>query len=273
VSEQWRAEIEVDEALARELIETQWPAFSGATMRPFGAGWDNSAYLVDERIVFRFPRRSIAVPLIVHEMTVLPAIAPQLPVPIPSPIYAGSPTEAYPWPFHGYEVLRGEPASDRQLSDNEVAHLASDLGAFLRVLHGIDLAPLDALRRDTFGKLRPELLGIDEEPLQAPDRVVHGDLYARHLLLDERNRLSGVIDWGDLHRGPAAVDLSVVHMMIPHQHREAFFAAYGPVDERSWHFARYRAHHHASFVLRYAASIGDANLHRAAETALSLSGS
>jgi aminoglycoside phosphotransferase (APT) family kinase protein len=271
VSEQWQAEIDVDDRLARVLIEEQWPEFRGAGMQRFGNGWDNSAYLVDDRIVFRFPRRSVAVPLIVHETAVLPAIVPNVPVAIPNPSYAGSPSEAYPWPFQGYALLPGACASERRLSGDELERLAHDLGRFLRALHDIDPAPIDDLRRDTFGKLRPELLRIDQEPLQAPDRVVHGDLYARHLLLDDRNRLCGVIDWGDLHRGPAAVDLAVIHMMIPQRSRDAFFAAYGPVDERSWLFARHRARHHAGFVLRYATSIGDTTLQRAAETALALS--
>lgn len=273
MTEQWTAEIDVDERLARELIEAQWPALRGKSIRRFGEGWDNSAHLLDERTIFRFPRRSIAVPLIAHELAQLPKIAPSLPVAIPNPVYAGSPTPSYPWPFAGYERLPGETACSRHLDENAIVLLAGDLGRFLRALHGIDLTRLDAIRRDTFGKLRPELLGINDAPLQAPDCVVHGDLYARHLLLDERDRLCGVIDWGDLHRGPAAVDFSVIHMMIPPKHHEAFVAAYGAIDERSWYFARHRARHHASFVLRYATSINDENLKRAAETALALSGS
>lgn len=268
---QWHPEIVVDEKLARELVESQWPAFSGAPIRALGEGWDNSAYLADERIVFRFPRRSIAVPLIEHEIAVLPKIAPRLPFAVPNPSFAGARSESYPWPFQGYELLAGEPASSRELSNAQRRELALDLGRFLRALHDIDPETLPGLRQDTFGKMRPELLGIDEPPLAAEDRVVHGDLYARHLLLDEDNRLCGIIDWGDLHRGPAAVDLSVVHMMIPPHHRDAFFDAYGAVDAKTWRFARYRARHHADFVLRYAASIGDTELRRAAEIALEFS--
>jgi aminoglycoside phosphotransferase (APT) family kinase protein len=271
VSEQWRAEIDVDEPLARGLIESQWPQLRGESMRRFGEGWDNSAYLIGERIVFRFPRRTIAVPLIAHEIELLPTLAPELPIAIPNPTYAGVASASYPWPFAGYALLPGETACSRELSDRDRLQLASDLGKFLRALHGIDVAALTGLRRDTFGKMRPELLGIDEPALPFEERVVHGDLYARHLLLDEKNRLCGVIDWGDLHRGPTAVDLSVIHMMIPPIHHDAFFASYGPVDERTWRFARYRARHHARNVLRYAESVGDASLRNAAETALSFS--
>jgi hypothetical protein len=59
--------------------------------------------------------------------------------------------------------------------------------------------------------------------------------------------------------------------MIPPHHHEAFFSAYGDVDEKSWRFARYRARHHAGFVLPYAQSVGDKDLVRAAEIALRFS--
>ncbi len=43
--------------------------------------------------------------------------------------------------------------------------------------------------------------------------LMHGDLYARHLLLDESFQLSRVIDWGDLHAGDGAVDLAVAWLV------------------------------------------------------------
>ena len=45
-----------------------------------GAGWDNTAYLVNGEWVFRFPRRTIAVPLLEAEGRVLPKLAPRLPL-------------------------------------------------------------------------------------------------------------------------------------------------------------------------------------------------
>ena len=120
---------------------------------------------------------------------------------------------------------------------------------------------------DTIGKLDPKRLHVDEAPLEGTLRVVHGDLYARHLLVDQRNRLCGVIDWGDVHYGLPAVDLSVVHMMVPAEFHGAFFAAYGAVDERAWRFARYRARHHATFALESAVARGDARLQQACELA------
>ncbi len=261
----WTPELAVDEPLAQQLVAAQFPQFEATSIRRFGSGWDNAAFLLDERIVFRFPQRAIAAPLLVKELAVLPRIADRLPRAVPSPIYAGRPSDDYPWHFAGYEVLHGATACSRELSDDERHVLATDLGTFLRALHDIDVAPLRAsgLPGDVIDKLAPKRLGLDEPPLDGDLRVVHGDLYARHLLLDDDNRLCGVIDWGDLHAGLPAVDLSVVHMMVPPRFQGAFFAAYGAVDERAWRFARARAQCHAAYTLEYAQAIGDRALEAA----------
>jgi aminoglycoside phosphotransferase (APT) family kinase protein len=266
----WEPEIVVDDRLARNLVETQFPQFTGAPMRRFGSGWDNAAYLVDDRIVFRFPQRSIAAPLMKKELAVLPLLAPRLPISIPAPLYAGVPTTAYPWCFGGYERLPGSTACSRVPSEMERAALAHDLGRFLRALHDVDPAPLReaGLSGDGIGKLDPARLGIDEAPLEGACRVVHGDLYARHLLLDASRRLCGVIDWGDVHYGLPAVDLSIVHMMIPAADHAAFFAVYGPVAPRDWFFARARARHHAGFAGDYADATGDRALRAACDLVL-----
>ncbi|HEY5340219.1 MAG TPA: phosphotransferase [Candidatus Aquilonibacter sp.] len=273
MSRLWTPELLIDEPLARQLVAAQFPQFAGTSIRRFGSGWDNAAFLLDERVVFRFPQRAIAAPLLVKELATLPRIADRLPKPVPKPIYAGRPYDRYPWHFAGYEVLRGATACSRDLSDDERHVLATDLGTFLRALHGIDVAPLraDGLPDDVLGKLAPKRLGLDEPPLDGGLRVVHGDLYARHLLLDDDNRLCGVIDWGDLHAGLPAVDLSVVHMLVPPRFHGAFFAAYGPVDERAWHFARARARCHAAFTLEYAQAVGDRALEAACATTAAFS--
>jgi Ser/Thr protein kinase RdoA (MazF antagonist) len=53
-------------------------------------------------------------------------------------------------------------------------------------------------------------------PTESPARltIVHGDLYARHVLVDERGALSGVIDWGDIHLGDPAIDLAIAHLVL-----------------------------------------------------------
>ncbi len=72
---QWTRDIAIDASLAAAVIGAQFPALRRATVEPFGSGWDNAAFLVDGRFVFRFPVRRIAAPLIEREIAVLLAHA------------------------------------------------------------------------------------------------------------------------------------------------------------------------------------------------------
>jgi hypothetical protein len=54
---EWTPEIVVDEALARRLLGEQFPELEPSELRLAGEGWDNTAWLVDGRFLFRFPRR------------------------------------------------------------------------------------------------------------------------------------------------------------------------------------------------------------------------
>ena len=297
----WTPEVVVDAKRARTMIATRFPELRAERVERLGQGWDNAAYLVDGTAVFRFPQRGIAAPLIATEIAVLPLIAPAVaPVAIPLPRWVGEPDGEYPWRFAGYPLLRGTPVDVMNPDDSALAALARPLGRFLRALHGIDTAPPIAagLPPDLIGRLdmakrlpqvRERLAAlassgavreadaaallerfIAEAPDGPPSRlaVLHGDLYARHVLLDEAGALAGVIDWGDVHLGDPAVDLSVVHELVSAAAHDAFFAEYGPVDERTWRRARWRAIHHAVLVADYGTAIGDAALANGGLTAL-----
>jgi aminoglycoside phosphotransferase (APT) family kinase protein len=269
MSEPWTPDRTVDANEAHSLIATQFPQFAQAPVEHYSQGWDNVAYLVDGKYIFRFPQREVASSLIEREINFLPEIATKVPVQTTAPIFKGNAAQDYPWRFAGYERVPGDTACSRDLSLEQRGALAEDLGHFLHALHSIDPAQFQPpLPNDDIGKLDPKRLQIDEEPLDGKHTVVHGDLYARHLILDDNSRLHGVIDWGDLHYGNPAVDLSVVHMMIPSRYFGRFLDVYGEVDPKTWRFARHRARHHASYCVDYATKKSDEDLLRAAQTAL-----
>ena len=64
----WQPDWVVTSDLAKSLIETAFPALNPASVEEFGVGWDNTVFLVNNSLVFRFPRRRIAVPLIETEI-------------------------------------------------------------------------------------------------------------------------------------------------------------------------------------------------------------
>ncbi|MCA9708816.1 MAG: phosphotransferase, partial [Myxococcales bacterium] len=115
MADPWTPERVVTPREAVALIEAQHPSLAPVRVESLGAGWDNTAYRVDDAWVFRFPKHAAAAALIQAELDVLPAIAERLPLPIPSPRFVGEPTDAYPWPFVGYAMLPGRTACQAAL--------------------------------------------------------------------------------------------------------------------------------------------------------------
>lgn len=248
---EWSPEIVVDEVLTRRLLAEQFPELELGELRLAGEGWDNTAWLVDERWLFRFPRREIALDGVRRELAVLPLLAPLLPLPIPRPVHVGEPSELFPWPFFGSPRVPGRELAEARLDDQARAELAQPLGAFLRTLHTAELdveLPVDPLgRADMVFRVRRARerlaeLGVAppgaEDVLEAalalppPERlaIVHGDLHLRHAFVADR-RLSGVIDWGDVCRADPAIDLVLYWCALPPDGRSDFVAEYGSVPE------------------------------------------
>ena len=295
----WVPEVEVTPQLATALIESQCPALAPARLASMGAGWDNIAYLVNGEWVFRFPRRTIAVGLLETEGRVLPRLGPRLPCPVPAPEWFGRADATYKWPFLGYRRLDGHVASDVDLSDDMRAALAPPLARFLRALHDVPLADAQAwgVPRDAFGYLDPARLeriarpaladlvargtlpdatpwlevleqGVAALPLETPLAVVHGDFYSRHILVDDAGRMTGVIDFGDLHLDHPALDLAVVWTVLPPDARDRFFAIYGEVDDRTKAAARVRTLMSGVAQEAYGRDVGDASIERAGVASL-----
>ena len=295
----WEAECRVDAPLARRLLAAQFPELAELPVRAFGEGWDNAAYLVGDRWVFRFPRRAVAAGLIETELAVLPSIAPRLPLPVPVPRFAGEPSDAFAWPFAGYECLPGAALSRVRLGNGAAKRIAREVGSFLRALHAIDPDTVPKLDIDRIGRLdhsrclpkamerlrELEAAGAVENVNRfeqafeetapgadaGPFVTVHGDLYGRHVLVEDQSRASGVIDWGDVHGGDPAVDLAVAFEAFPPSARDSFASGYGSVGERTWATARYRALYHAAMVAHYGLKTGDDEMLRAGLSGLAWS--
>ena len=196
----------------------------------------------------------MAVPLIAIESRALAWLGPRLPVAIPEPAMLGVPSAAFGHAWYGHPYVEGTTA-DRVAPDAAArAALAPQLGGFLRALHALDPAqaqahgiPRDAFRGDVArmtGLALRRLTQLDGSPWAdrlpaaraqlaaappaAPDAlpvVLHGDLYARHLLLGPGPALVGVIDWGDVNVGDRAVALALAETFLPSAARPAFYGA------------------------------------------------
>lgn len=281
MTHQWTAEEVLEAPLALELIREQFPGLGLSKIRLLGAGWDNTAFIVDEDLIFRFPRREISVSLLETEWSLLPKLALRLPLPIPNPKWRGSPTSRFPWPFIGYQMLTGCTACYANLSEEERGRLAEPIANFLVNLHATppsivsecqiagdnhsridwkiliptiiknieDLSLLNLLENRTKLELLIESLYDLRPPMNSV--VVHGDFYVRHILINESHNLVGVIDWGDIHVGDPAIDLAIAHSFLPKIAHANFRKAYGVISEETWSLALLRAIHSSILLILY----------------------
>ncbi len=289
----WDAEVTVDEALTRRLLEEQFPDLASLPTVLLGSGWDNTVYTVGGEWVFRFPRREVVLPGFRLEIEFLPQLDPLLPSAIPVPELIGEPSEAFSWPFFGARMLPGVELADAPETDREA--LAVELARFLRTLHRDEAVqavgrplPENWTRRadmevrvpyvldklvelDSLWHAPEDVRALIEDarslPPPEPKAVCHGDLHFRHVLVED-GRMSGVIDWIDLCRGEPALDLQIVWSVLPPNARPAFLAEYGDVDDETLLRARVIAFHLGAALLDYGHQEGIPALEREALAAL-----
>lgn len=296
----WEAEVTLEPQVALDLIQEQFPALQASKIAVLGAGWDNTALLVDDQWVFRFPRRQIAVGLIEREYCILPKIAPHLPLAIPVPTLRGTPTARFPWPFTAYQRLPGTTACQADLTDDQRVALARPLAQFLCALHSTPITlgkscrlagnPFTGVNQDklqTGTRLNLEQLlelglledttvfyelldSIDRYELSNRTVICHGDCYVRHLLLNDKRELSGVIDWGDIHLGDPAIDLAIAHSLLPAQAHPLFRETYGDISNDTWKLSRLRALYSSTMLAIYGHHAGDVVIAREGHRTLEL---
>lgn len=208
-------------------------------MTYLGQGWDSTAELIDGWVERR-PRRPEIGPQLVRESVVMPWLAPRLPLPVPVPVVVSrEPLVVRHELVHGDELATWNAVQGRQL------------GEFLLALHGVAVVeavargvgsppvPLDRFRAEVL-PLVPDQGDLLDAIAAAPvDTLVHGDLGPEHVL-GRDGVLTGVIDFGDVHVGDAAIDLAWALHSAPPRFADAVAEAYGvsaELRERSllWH--------------------------------------
>ena len=287
----WRPEREIGSVQARAAVATSGYDGPLDSVEVVAAGWDNTVVLVDGSWIFRFPRRGFALPGIRREIEWLPRLAPHLPVPTPVPCWTGITGEP-PWPFWGARHLPGDELARRPEVDR--GPVAAIVGSFLRTLHALPQAvlPVDPLGRADSAARAPrardvlsqlEALGrwhrdpridrlLDAGGALGPptgDVVLsHGDLYSRHVLVDDDGAVSGIIDWGDMCLASPAVDLAIAYSAFDGDSRAVLLEAYGPVEPETLLRAQVFAVMSAASVAHYAHDIDDSVLLTEAITGL-----
>lgn len=260
------AEVELDDDVVRRLLADQCPQWLDEPVAFLLAGWDNAMFVIGDDKLARVPRRASAVPLIEHEQRWLPELAPRLPLPIPAPLHAGTPTSFYPWPWSIVPLAVGrsalEVSIDTAWSTDGIAGsaaLADRVGTCVAALHEIPVPesppvnpyrgiPL-ADRNDLFdqhladcgrvldGSILDAIRDKWADALAAPPPAgrtwLHGDLHPGNLIVDTAGAPVSLIDFGDMCAGDPAVDLMLGWQLFTPDARPAFRVS-TRVDDATW---------------------------------------
>ncbi len=220
----------IDENYATRSIRDNFPQLKVRTedVQYLGSGFDNVAFRVKGKYIFRFSNESGPWDLGEREIRLLPILEKTLPIPIPHIKYAAmQPNGRY---FMGYEMIEGVPFTKEvyeSLNTEEKARALDKLGACLNDLFDF---PVDEAQKiglperdmhewhkriwsraqphlDTFftpeesAKLKQSFDAYlaDEKNFDYKPALVNSDLQANHILFDESKKdFSGIIDWTDI---------------------------------------------------------------------------
>jgi aminoglycoside phosphotransferase (APT) family kinase protein len=186
-------------------------------------GFDFKVVVVDDTWVVRVPRREGVLAALATEIALLPALAEALPVKVPQFEHA-----SHEPPFVVYRLIRGTPLVDED---------ADGVRAFLESLHSLDVSTLPIQPVDWVKSYRTQCTAFEElvfplldDELRSGARalfdeidsltgfesaLVHSDLGPEHMLVRD-DRLTGVIDWGDVRIGDPALDYAwLLHGPFP----------------------------------------------------------
>lgn len=250
-------EVHTDVALVSALLAAQFPRWAELPIDPVpSSGTDNALFRLGSNMVVRLPRIHWAVEQVAKEQRWLAALAPHLPLAIPTPLALGEPDLGYPWHWSICHWLDGEAVTPASMADRKRA--AIDLAGFLAALQRVDatdgpppgphnsnrgeaLAERDASTRQAIAALQGEIDGdavtaawdasLQAPPWPRPPVWIHGDLAASNLLA-RNGRLGAVIDFGCLGVGDPAVDLMIAWEFLAPA-RELFRTTLA-VDDATW---------------------------------------
>lgn len=217
-------------------LKNQHPEFMNSLFTINQQGWANVVLVVDGQWVFRISRDREAGARLTFEKAILPVLKERLDVTVPDFQYSGS---VFGQLYVGYPLIPGEPLSKEMLeslSEDARKRCVKQIAGFLSVLHELDpeeagLTDSGPGMQDFWNRfkdvclnkmpawlLSEEMQWVEElfmsfeimiKDHQIPLVLIHADFTEDHILFDEKSeRISGIIDFGDLQMGDPALDFA-----------------------------------------------------------------
>jgi len=238
--------------------------------------------IVNDQIVFRFPRSEDGIDILIREFALLKVLENRLPLPIPNPIYENLDDAEVGEAFFAYRLLPGEPLTSQPFGpdfpEENFNRVVAQMADFIHVLHKVapDSLGFDLPIRDTredwsrmYAEIRAELVPHmrpdaaawvrrifdnfleDQQNFDYSPVLRHGDLGPSNILFDHRTgSVSGVLDFSSAALGDPAVDVASLASIS-----ETFYSAlYGINKEEIGPLMRRAQFYKSTFALQEALS-------------------
>lgn len=206
----------------RKILEEKF-SISIDSIRQIGEGYDSKAYLVNDEYIFKIKFSANKKKGYEKEKAIYDFLNRNLntDIKIPNVEYSYISDEIS---ILGYKEIKGKflnPKLYSTLSQEEKKQLKKDIANFLRLMHDLDYSEISSytvdnkqnvleeyqLLRDT---IYDSLTDIEKQYIESfmqrlnstdifdgKKCLCHNDFSCNHLLLDDNNRLCGIIDFGD----------------------------------------------------------------------------
>jgi aminoglycoside 2''-phosphotransferase len=216
-----------------QKIKNDFPEIKWKKHRVLTHGWDHVIIVLDEKIIFRFPKDKAYKDEFENEIQLLHYLKKRVRVGIPEYNYISKDKS-----IAGYDMVSGRELTSsrfRKLSASEKDTTAKQLAEFISTLHAIPKSIITKynvhtenqeklykeLVRDVKKLLFPRLRKKDIQRIEEyftelkdalghnySNALIHNDLAPDHILWDSKNKQINIIDFSDRAFGDPAIDFS-----------------------------------------------------------------